>query len=563
MTDPRPTTLLQAALQGTASSRTPRDAALAVLNVCVEHLHADGGCVYLLDLRTTRYIPFVPRHGYEPVLGQPDRRGLPEDGLGSLSGFAPTPDRPDEGTVVYSFRGQSCVAALRLDGIDPKAIPAEMGDDLRASANLLVSVYEDEFAFNLLDTIQVPLDFAQSDDQFFNEIAALIELSSGMEFVALREHQAGVLRCLALGGFGEDPDPRDWDLSPVDRYTPFAAALAGKAVAVPDMGIPDMAEVRARPWARELRSCVAVPVRVGTEIFGVLSLAARCRFDYAPLEIRGFESIANGVGVSIANFRNSRRLRAHVSEYAEAAVAISAIEVARIARHEATGRVDTAQLGLAALWRKLDKPSQMANDFEKVSDDLLEVNGALLKIKYATKPPASEWRLVSLRTVWTSAQDALAERLRLEKIDVQFVGPDVDVLAQPDWLQQVFLNLLLNSVDAFREGNRGNRRIELNVARPSPRARNIEMTYRDNATGVNPQRLHVPADYAERPIQQQLFEAGVTSKKEGSGLGLWLVRHILGDHFGSIDLADHRQGITFVIRILKPAEVAVLLEASR
>jgi nitrogen-specific signal transduction histidine kinase len=133
----------------------------------------------------------------------------------------------------------------------------------------------------------------------------------------------------------------------------------------------------------------------------------------------------------------------------------------------------------------------------------------------------------------------------------------LDVIAQPDWLRQVFLNLMLNSVDAFKQAKKANRYIDLVVAKPSERQQDIQMTYKDNATGINPQSLSVPEDLTDRPFQQQLFEPGVTSKKAGSGFGLWLVRRSLDDHHGSIDLTDHRNGVAFSIHLPKP-ETALL-----
>jgi signal transduction histidine kinase len=256
-------------------------------------------------------------------------------------------------------------------------------------------------------------------------------------------------------------------------------------------------------------------------------------------------------------------LRAQMSQYAGAAVAISAVEVARIARHEATGRVDTAQIALRNVWVKAGRPAALLESIEAVGDDLRDVNSALLKIKYATSPPREEWRSTSMHEIWQDAVNGVAEKLRAEKIDATYTGPRVDVYAQPDWLQHVFFNLLLNSIDAFGDAKRGGRRIELSASQPSARSATVEFVYRDNASGVIPQRLHIPSDAADLPVREQLFQPGVTSKKRGSGLGLWLVRHILSDHYGSIDLTDRRGGIMFLIRLPKPQAAIDLLESER
>jgi signal transduction histidine kinase len=148
-----------------------------------------------------------------------------------------------------------------------------------------------------------------------------------------------------------------------------------------------------------------------------------------------------------------------------------------------------------------------------------------------------------------------------QRIDARPVAGDATVYARPEWLRQVFLNLLLNSIDAFRSAKKkGDRRIELTIDRQGERASEVTITYRDNAGGIAPHRLHVPPGAEDLPIAQNVFQEGVTSKKEGSGFGLWLARHIMEDHRGSIDLTDHRSGVTFVIRMPKADEGEALLK---
>jgi hypothetical protein len=469
-----------------------------------------------------------------------------------------------KGIVVYAFRGSSCLGLIRLDGPTLDGIAPHLANQLLAAANLLVSVYELEFAFNLFGSIQEPLDFAQSDEQFFTQIALLIALSAGMEFVVLRELDDDRLRCIAQFGFGDEVDLSQFDLAPIGDFPAFAEALATSSpVSVVDIDVDEHAALRRGSWSQEpVRSFVATPVLVGTQSFGVLSVGARCPFEYAPLETRGFTSIANGVGVSIANFRNSHRFSGQVGEYKEAAVAITAVEIARAARHEAIGHIDNCNMAMAQLWRKLGKAPALEPDMDTLSDSLRSLGAALNKIKFATKPPSAQYKRVSVRRLWDEARNAVAGRLSEGRVEVRYGGPDVDVFASPDWFRQVFLNLLLNSIDAFSDAKKGGRRIELTVERPFERAREIQMMYRDNATGVNPQRLHVPPEFAEQPVHQQLFAPGVTSKRDGSGFGLWLVRRIMTDHHGSIDLTDYRGGVTFVIRVPKADTASAQAQAA-
>jgi signal transduction histidine kinase len=121
-----------------------------------------------------------------------------------------------------------------------------------------------------------------------------------------------------------------------------------------------------------------------------------------------------------------------------------------------------------------------------------------------------------------------------------------------DWFRQVFLNLLLNSADAFEaQSRRRGREIRLQVKESGgAREPKLSLRYTDNAGGIQPQLLTFPHLYNEnREPEYAIFQQDVTSKKDGSGWGMYLVRKILEDHAGSISLVARRGGVTFDIEI--------------
>ncbi|ATU91657.1 two-component system sensor histidine kinase NtrB [Phyllobacterium zundukense] len=122
------------------------------------------------------------------------------------------------------------------------------------------------------------------------------------------------------------------------------------------------------------------------------------------------------------------------------------------------------------------------------------------------------------------------------------------VFANRDQLVQIFLNLVKNAAESIGANESGE--ITLSTAfRPGirlsvPGMRNrvslpLEFTVQDTGAGVSPD------------IMPHLFDPFVTTKPNGSGLGLALVAKIVGDHGGVIECDSVPRKTTF--RILMPA----------
>ncbi len=152
---------------------------------------------------------------------------------------------------------------------------------------------------------------------------------------------------------------------------------------------------------------------------------------------------------------------------------------------------------------------------------------------------------VVLEHVKRLAQSGFARNIRIiEEYDPSLPA----VYANRDQLVQVFLNLVKNAAEAI--GHDDNGEILLSTAfKPGirlsvPGSTNrvtlpLEFTVRDNGPGV-------PAD-----MLPHLFDPFVTTKTNGSGLGLALVAKIIGDHGGVIECDSQQSRTTF--RVLMPA----------
>jgi signal transduction histidine kinase len=99
--------------------------------------------------------------------------------------------------------------------------------------------------------------------------------------------------------------------------------------------------------------------------------------------------------------------------------------------------------------------------------------------------------------------------------------PDLPAIeADPIQLQQVLLNLLINAFDAMRDTPLGRRKVVIVTERNGDGT--IRTSVRDYGVGI-------PEEARER-----LFEHFFTTKAEGLGMGLAIVRSIIESHAGTI-----------------------------
>ncbi len=112
-------------------------------------------------------------------------------------------------------------------------------------------------------------------------------------------------------------------------------------------------------------------------------------------------------------------------------------------------------------------------------------------------------------------------------------GENVPVIeANPDHLKQVFLNFVLNAVDAMPDG--GVLRIQTRLDTPDT----VQIAIGDTGEGMSTEVL------------SHLFEPFFTTKEHGSGLGLSISYGIIESHNGEISVKSQvGHGTTFVIRL--------------
>ncbi|MCA9580707.1 MAG: GHKL domain-containing protein [Myxococcales bacterium] len=200
--------------------------------------------------------------------------------------------------------------------------------------------------------------------------------------------------------------------------------------------------------------------------------------------------------------------------------------------HEIRNPLNAAKLQLEVLLRntktiQLDENREkIARRAEIVQSELSRLSSLLNEFLDLARAPSDEAVTFDMRALLD--EEAELQSPVLEARDIGFdivLDPSVgQVVAQRNRIKQVLNNLFSNAVEAL-EG-RSEPKITL---RASTDAGWLVVEVADNGPGVSPE------------IRRRIFDSFVTSKDAGTGLGLTVVKKIIDNHGGTIELQS-REG---------------------
>jgi signal transduction histidine kinase len=170
-----------------------------------------------------------------------------------------------------------------------------------------------------------------------------------------------------------------------------------------------------------------------------------------------------------------------------------------------------------------------------ITKQLEFIVGIVRRLLEWTHKKQFRFRLVDLNLLTRETLSLVSPALEQHAITV---STDLAVGLPPvhidlDGFNQVFLNLINNSLDAMPDGGR----LEIST-RLDRNNRIIELAFRDTGPGIDSGAL------------ESIFEPMWTTKPSGSGFGLAIAREIVTEHGGQIEaVCEQRQGATFVVRL--------------
>ncbi|MBI5576062.1 MAG: HAMP domain-containing protein [Deltaproteobacteria bacterium] len=179
--------------------------------------------------------------------------------------------------------------------------------------------------------------------------------------------------------------------------------------------------------------------------------------------------------------------------------------------------------------------------FSQIVDEVGRLETLMKNFLNFAKPPKPQWESVDLNEIIATTIDFYlkSNRSSPEGQNGIRIVKDLDdriplTMADPVQLQQVFLNLLLNSIDAMPGGGMFAVGTHYDVSGDS-----ILIDITDTGKGIDPDMIC------------KIFQPFFTTKSKGTGLGLAICRQLIGQHGGDITVGNNPAG-GILVRIVLP-----------
>jgi signal transduction histidine kinase len=301
------------------------------------------------------------------------------------------------------------------------------------------------------------------------------------------------------------------------------------------------------PLLSQVRSELAVPIKVDEQVMGVLDIEQTAEHNpFTMNDLHLVNAMAEHLAVVLQKANLYSTLQTSLQQ--EKKIRSQLLQSERLAlvgrllasvSHELNNPLQTIQYGLFVLRDEGDLSSQMKQDLEVMIGEAERMAALIERLRSAYRPVhPKDFQSTSLNELVEDVYILIGTHLRHNEITFAFIPePDLPhVLGMPDQIRQVMLNLFLNAIEVMKPG--GGLTVE---TRFLPHQNEVQLVVKDTGPGIDPELL------------PQIFDAFITNKETGTGLGLTITRDIIQQHHGRI-VAENDPQAGAIFKVWLPAE---------
>ena len=149
--------------------------------------------------------------------------------------------------------------------------------------------------------------------------------------------------------------------------------------------------------------------------------------------------------------------------------------------------------------------------------------------------PSKHKRVFEIKDAINKSLTLMGNQFKVNEVKLDLSVSDEKVYGVETELEQVILNILSNSIDAFKERKIENRQINIKVFTKEDYT---VLIMEDNAGGVKEESL------------EKIFDPYYTTKSTGTGTGLYMVKLVIKNSFqGDLKINNSDKGLRYIIAL--------------
>lgn len=261
-----------------------------------------------------------------------------------------------------------------------------------------------------------------------------------------------------------------------------------------------------------------------------------------------------GAMIMIYDLSQVKRLEQHVKR----ADRLSSIgTLAAGMAHEIKNPLVSIKTFSQLLPKRFDDPEFRQGFSDIVPSEVDRIDSIVTRLLDFARPKKADFASHNIRAIIEDVFALVENQTRAEDVTIKtsFPGPAVIIYGDEQQLHQVFLNLVLNAVDAMEHSTVKELSVTVEFGRthlhpkgqsPRPDAECATVSFSDTGCGMSEETI------------DRIFTPFYTTKDTGTGLGLAVVHGIITEHGGQVDVeSTPNHGTTFVITLplTEPAKV--------
>jgi GAF domain-containing protein/CheY-like chemotaxis protein len=327
----------------------------------------------------------------------------------------------------------------------------------------------------------------------------------------------------------------------------------GKPLLLPDTRQAGrLSSTTAQLLSVEARSVLCVPLVLRGKTIGAIEVINKWGGRFTEDDLTLLKSIAASVAIAIENARLYAEVKDFADELARSQAQLIQSEklaatgkLAATIAHELNNPLQAVQSCVYLVANQADPDGHDRQYLDIAREELDRMAGIVGRMMDFYRP-SSEGRIPTDVSVLLEDVIALV-RKRLQQGGIEMdleLAPDMPfIVATGDHLKQVFLNMIINALEAMPQGGRLEMATRY-VSEPDARKKApvdagfVEIEFADTGVGI-------PAEHINN-----IFDPFYTTKPKGMGLGLSVSYGIIERHGGQILVeSEVGEGTTFIVRL--------------